>query len=267
MIFWLGTHKPVWLGRAEVGVPLMVSHRTLHGRATLPRAVAPWVLDSGAFSEVRACGPDAFADGPEPYAEAVHRYAEEVGRLVWFAGQDWMCESFMLARTGLSLDDHLHRTVDGHCALEPLVSDVDADLVPTIQGDQPVDYERCIRFYEEAGVDLRSYPVVGMGSVCRRQSTNGIAGLVHDLAADGYRLHGFGVKRTGLSELADDLASSDSMAWSFDARHADPLPGCRHGRHGTSPCANCPRYALRWRTETLRRVSGGSQLALFGRAL
>ena len=59
------------------------------------------------------------------------------------------------------------------------------------------------------------------------------------------RLHGFGVKTGGLIRTGHLLASADSMAWSFAARHQPPLPGCET-RHRT--CANCPRYATRWYT-------------------
>ena len=37
-------------------MPLFVSHRRLAGRRTLPRAIAPWALDSGAFSELSLYG-------------------------------------------------------------------------------------------------------------------------------------------------------------------------------------------------------------------
>ncbi len=43
------------------------------------------------------------------------------------------------------------------------------------------------------------------------------------------------------------LTSADSMAWSVDARRKPPLPGCTRHKN----CANCPRYALRWRRQVL----------------
>jgi hypothetical protein len=41
------------------------------------------------------------------------------------------------------------------------------------------------------------------------------------------------------------------MAWSFDARHSPPLEGCEH-----STCANCLRFALRWRERVLKAIEG-----------
>ena len=110
--------------------------------------------------------------------------------------------------------------------------------------------------YARAGIDLTREPLVGVGSVCRRQATGEIEDIVYSLASLGLRLHGFGVKVRGLARYAGYLASADSLAWSFDARRTDPLPGCRH-----ASCANCLRYAAAWRQRMLRRL-GAVQLRL-----
>lgn len=251
--FWLGTHQPGWLSRTDVAVPLFVSHVTLRKYRHLPAAVADWACDSGAFSEVRDRGPDAFTEGPGPYLAALRRYREDVGRMAWAAPQDWMCEPFMVARTGLSVAKHIELTVANGLELKTAAPDLPIRLV--LQGDRVADYEHCARLYQAAGVDLAAEPLVGLGSVCRRQHLGGIAGLVADMAADGIRLHLFGAKLTGLPWLAHYAASSDSMAWSYAARRDPPLPGCRHGTTGRGNCANCPRYALRWRADLLRRIA------------
>jgi hypothetical protein len=54
---------------------------------------------------------------------------------------------------------------------------------------------------------------------------------------------------SSLARYADCLASADSLAWSFEARRAAPLPGCSH-----ASCANCSRYATAWRERVLRRL-------------
>lgn len=59
MRFFLGSHRP-----ARMGVPLFVSDRTLRRCARLPRAVAPWSLDSGGFTELQRYGSWDF--GPSP---------------------------------------------------------------------------------------------------------------------------------------------------------------------------------------------------------
>ena len=250
--FLLGTHQPGWLERLDV--PLMVSHRTLRGRRRLPRARTRWALDSGGFTELRLYG--GWQTTPIEYAHAVARYAAEVGQLGWAAPQDWMCEPFMLARTGRSVADHQAATVDNYCLLRQLAPTL--PFIPVVQGWTAGDYQRCVRLYEQAGVDLAAVPLVGLGSVCRRQATGEIGAIAAELAAAGLRLHGFGVKQHGLARYADHLESADSLAWSYAARRRPALPGCV----GHRTCANCPRYALAWRAQVLAGLDGPRQLRL-----
>lgn len=109
------------------------------------------------------------------------------------------------------------------------------------------DYLRCVDMYSAVGIDLTREPLVGVGSICSRQSTTQVAQIIWELADLGLRLHGFGVKRSGICQLAGALVSADSMAWSFRARRDQPLPGCKHRK-----CTNCIRYATHWRTRLLR---------------
>jgi hypothetical protein len=245
MAFWLGSHLPGWLERTAV--PLFISHRRLAGRRRLPRAAGTWALDSGAFSEIAEHG--RFTTTPAAYAAAVDRYAAEIGRLSWAAIQDWMCEPFMLARTGLTVVEHQRRTVASYLELTALAPHL--PWVPVIQGFTLADYLTCLDRYTAAGVDLTAAPLVGLGSVCRRQATGEITALVTALAGRGLRLHGFGVKTGGLDRYGHLLASADSMAWSFAARRRPPLPGCTHAN-----CANCLRYALAWRADLACTLTG-----------
>jgi hypothetical protein len=100
-------------------------------------------------------------------------------------------------------------------------------------------------------------PLVGLGSVCRRQATSEIDRIITTLAGQGLRLHGFGVKTAGLGRYGWALESADSLAWSYAARREPPLPGHRHKN-----CANCLAYALAWRERVVRQPLGHHQLAL-----
>jgi hypothetical protein len=237
MEFWLGTHEPAWLGRLRV--PLFVSHRRLARRRSLPRAIGSWALDSGGFTELSMHG--GWRTPRDEYVEAVARYGEEIGKLAWAAPMDWMCEPIMIATTGLSVREHQERTVANYLELRDR-----GPFVPVLQGWSLPDYERCVELYEEAGVDLAALPLVGLGSVCRRQHSAEIGTIVGELSERGLRLHGFGVKKVGLAKYGHALASADSMAWSFRARRSPPLPGCTH-----KSCSNCAHFALRWRDELL----------------
>lgn len=246
MKFYLGTHHGHWLRRDDIAVPLFVSHRTLAPRKVLPRAVTSWALDSGGFSELSLHG--RWVTEVDAYIDAVRRYRDTIGNLDWAAPMDWMCEPFMLAKTGLTVACHQAKTVDNFMALRDEAPDL--PFIPVLQGWAIDDYLACIDRYSEAGVDLAAEALVGVGSVCRRQSTGTIAAIFRQLDGAGLSCHGFGVKHKGLARYAHLLASADSMAWSYDARMSPAMPGCvRH-----KSCQNCPRWALRWRQRLLRQL-------------
>lgn len=249
-VFYVGTHHPHWLW--NVDFPLFVSHRRLTGRvlARMPRAKVAWALDSGGFTELSMYG--TWKTTPEAYAEAVTGYIAHLGRPDFAAPQDWMCEPIMLARTGLSVREHQERTVANYLLLRALAPA--ARFAPVLQGDDLPAYLRCYEIYRSAGIDLPSERVVGLGSVCRRQSTTEIATIVTALAETGIKLHGFGVKTGGLDRYGPLLASADSMAWSYRARRDKPLPGCTTHIN----CANCPRYATRWRARVLAQLTAAT---------
>lgn len=242
--FYLGTHRPGWLWRHPSVGPMFVSHRRLRDYKTLPAAQCQWALDSGGFSELSLFG--AWETTAEEYVEAVERYAREIGSLDWAAPMDWMCEPVMLAKTGLSVREHQERTVRNLLDLRERAPEL--PFIPVLQGWALDDYERCIDMYGVAGIDLREEPVVGVGSVCRRQATGEIEDIIRCIVERGISVHAFGVKVRGLANFADVLTSADSMAWSFQARRSPPLPFCREQHLN---CANCIEYARRWRTRLL----------------
>lgn len=249
-MFFLGSHQPGWLTTAKV--PLFISAVRLERYRQLPRAAAPWALDSGGFSQLAQYG--TWTVSPESYAEAVRRYRDDIGQLEWAAPQDWMCEPFMVAKTGLSVAEHQRRTVENYLALRNLAPDL--PFIPVLQGWELSDYLQCADMYRAAGIDLAAESVVGLGSVCRRQATGEATAIVRTLAQDrGLRLHGFGFKVLGLRTCGRYLTSSDSMAWSYDARRNPPLPG-HETRHRN--CANCPEYAVSWRGRIVEDIENRS---------
>src|SRR5205807_2659774 len=109
-----------------------------------------WALDSGGFTELRLHG--GWLTTAAAYVAAVRRYRDEIGRLEWAAPMDWMCEPFMLAKTGLTVAEHQERTVANYLELRSLAPDL--PFVPVLQGWSRDDYRRCATPYEKAGVDL-----------------------------------------------------------------------------------------------------------------
>jgi hypothetical protein len=256
--FFLGCHQPVWLERAPF--PLFVSHRRLaprlgpRARKPLPVALAPWGLDSGAFTELSTYG--YWRTTPQEYVRAVRRYRGEIGSLVTVSCQDWMCEKIIrtggragrarFAGTGLSVVEHQRRTVLNALTLFSL--DASIPWTPALQGETPDDYQRCADLYERSGIDLCALPSVGLGSVCRRQATNQIIDIVRALEPRGYRLHGYGVKSRGLQQLGPGFCSADSMSWSYRGRR---VKGCSPS-HKTE--SNCYRFAVSYRAALLERL-------------
>lgn len=244
-VFYLGTHQPGWLARVDV--PLFVSRRRLADVRKLPRALGAWALDSGGFSELNLFG--RWTVSAVDYSVEVRRFHDEVGNMDWAAPQDWMCEPWVVAKTGLSITEHQERTIDNYVDLASRAPDL--PWIPVLQGWAFGDYLRHAEAYVLRGVDLERVPVVGVGSVCRRQHTVEAEEIIRALAECGLRLHGFGFKQRGLVACADALTSADSMAWSFNARRTPVLlDGCV----GHKNCANCLRYALAWRSELLTKL-------------
>lgn len=246
--FLLGTHQPHWLGLTEV--PLFVSRRRLCRRKTLPCARGVWALDSGGYTELSMFG--RWTVSPRRYAEEARRYAAEIGKLAWAAPMDHMVEPWVLARTGLSVREHQRLTLENYLELRHVAPDL--PWVPVLQGWSNGEYIEHAAAYDRAGVRLASLPLVGVGSVCRRQATAGVAVLLEELARAGLRTHCFGMKSSGLLRSAGHVVSADSLAWSFAARRQAALPACRqlHRR-----CNNCLDYALRWRARLLAAAGLG----------
>jgi hypothetical protein len=245
--FYLGAHHADWLNKADV--PLFISATTLKKCKTLPRASAPWALDSGGFTELSLHG--AYRSSAREYASTVRTWQHEIGKMDFAAPQDWMCEVEVLERTGLSVPEHQARTTRNYIELVSAAPDV--PWMPVLQGWTHRDYWQHVDAYYAAGVDLAALPRVGVGTVCKRQKTMHAALLLSLLSSDGFKLHGFGFKLTGLRAAADYVESADSMAWSYGARYQPPIPGHTH-----KSCSNCLEYALEWRASVADLQREGS---------
>jgi hypothetical protein len=211
MKFYVGIHMPHQadkVKRAFISV-----NRLAKRKSAFP--VNEWIMDSGAFTTIAKHG--RYPEPVSAYAEQIKRWRRN-GNLVAAVAQDYMCEPHMLAKTGLTIQEHQRLTVERYDQL--LACDPGAYIMPVLQGYDPQDYVRHIRMY---GSRLALGAYVGVGSVCKRNSSPSsveqVLRAIHDERPD-LRLHGFGVKTTALawSGVRDSLYSADSMAWSFAAR-------------------------------------------------
>lgn len=243
MIFYLGT---AWNWFERTGVPLCVSALTLMNRRSLPQARGLWLLDSGAFSQINLHG--KFILSPKQYARLAQQCAEQTGNLIGAVIQDWMCEPFILIKTDKTIWEHQRLAVESYCELRYYAPDI--NWIPVLQGYYTEDYLAHLALYNEYGDDLREVSLVGVGSICRRQSTSEAERILVTLGELGLRLHGFGLKELALRRIGAYLESADSMAWSFRARKERiKLPGCTH-----RVCTNCLPYALQWRERILTGI-------------
>jgi hypothetical protein len=131
---------------------------------------------------------------------------------------DYMCEPFMLERTGLTVADHQRLTISRYGALS--AQRLPCYVLPVLQGYNPADYVRHVEAY---GHRLAPHSWMGVGSVCKRnarpESGRAVLAAIKNRRPN-LRLHGCGVKLTSLANPAvrRRLYSADSMAWSFAAR-------------------------------------------------
>ena len=258
--FYLGIHNAGFIGRTNV--PTFISMNQLWKRKkafNTPEQpqLGRVAIDSGGFTELRRNG--EWTRTPEEYVEKLVDLTTERRLVVdWVAPQDWMVEPFMLEKTGLTLEDHIERTVDNFLRLRELTEPIASlHVIPVLQGWTLDSYFDCFERYEAAGIDLRAEPRVGVGSVCRRQSTNEIERIMRCLHAKDLSLHGFGVKTQGLEKYAECLASVDSLAWSLAARYSDKIcASCLTRPKAKRPknCANCLSWGLDWRATILSRL-------------
>lgn len=216
-----------------------------------------------------------------------------MGGLRWAAIQDWMCEPFVLKATSLvertrgdaaaiariarragvapslmavanlvhltpkqtaeRIELHQRRTVESWVTLNRLAPDL--PWIPVLQGWESDDYRRHVDMYQSAGTDLRDLPLVGIGSVCRRQGTREAERIVRRISQLGISLHLFGFKTSGLRRCAHLATSADSLAWSYAGRsiwRRETRRACGGDHRGG--CGNCATWAVRWREQVLAAI-------------
>ena len=214
MKFYVGVHQPSDAKRLG---PVFVSVHRLTGPKGRKTKFTdkPWIMDSGAFTTIATHG--GYPEPPAAYAEIIRKWAAP--NLIAAVAQDYMCEAFMLAKTGKTVAEHQALTIERYDAL--LAENTGVLIMPVLQGYAPADYAAHVRAYSDR---LAFGAYVGVGSVCKRNGDPGavlaVLEAIHDVRPD-LRLHGFGLKATSLAVKAirDRLESADSLAWSFAARY------------------------------------------------
>lgn len=215
MKFFVGLHQPADAGHFDRAF-ISVNRLSGRNRRTKPVAAREWIMDSGAFTEIATHG--EYRRGVADYAVEINRWAYEGSGLVCAVAQDYMCEPFIIAKTGLCVAEHQIRTIKRYDDLKPLCPTV--YIMPVLQGYTVDQYVVHLRLY---GGRLAHGAYVGVGSVCKRNTdVTQVRAILQAIKQErpDLRLHGFGLKTTALDDpiVRSLLESADSMAWSFAAR-------------------------------------------------
>lgn len=215
MIFFPGIPEPAWAHRFDLAFISIARLRRRRGAFVPPRL--GWAMDSAAFSEVEGHG--GYRHSPETFAAEAADWTSRVPGCMFVASQDFMCEPFVLKKTGMTVEDHQRLTIERFDAIGTAWRS-STPLLPVLQGFSIPEYIAHIDAYGDR-IPERAW--VGVGSVCKRQGrvsmVEDLLGAIHHRRPD-LRLHGFGVKITALRSkfVREHLESADSMAWSYAAR-------------------------------------------------
>lgn len=240
--FFVGLHQPSDARHFESA---FISVNRLRNRKG-PFEVGDWIMDSGAFTEISTHG--TYRHDVSEYAGQILRWSKN-GRLLAAVAQDWMCEPWIVSRTGLTVLRHQQLTVERYDLL--VKHDTGGVyIMPVLQGYEPSDYIRHLEMYSDR---IAFGAWVGVGSICKRNGDpRAVASVLFAIKKfrPDLRLHGFGLKATALGDplIRSMLFTADSMAWSFAARREKRNP-------------NDYREAIRWHGVIMSRPV---QSLLFG---
>lgn len=215
--FFVGWHQPCngYSGCHHFENTMISVNRLIKRKSRF--LVNNWILDSGAFTRITS------KKGHLPvkkYAKEIKRWSTN-GNLLAAVSQDYMCESFVLEITGLTIEDHQRLTIHRYKLLKREIDKLECNtyLMPVLQGFTVNEYLNHLKQY---GDTLKQGMWVGVGSVCKRNSSPAMIEailLAIKKKRPDLQLHGFGIKKTALSSgLVNELLySADSQAHSFGA--------------------------------------------------
>src|SRR5690348_11963618 len=111
-VFYVGLHQPSDAAQFERAC---ISVRRLWGRRK-PLPCPDVLVDSAAFTELALHG--RYRSAVSEYAAELRRlHREGIANITAAVSQDFMCEPFMLAKTGLTLAEHQRLTLERYDAL------------------------------------------------------------------------------------------------------------------------------------------------------
>jgi hypothetical protein len=89
--------------------------------------VGDWIMDSGAFTEIATHG--KYRESVDGYVEQIERWSK-CGNMLAAVSQDYMCEAWILEKTGLTIADHQRLTIERYDAIQSKTS---VYIMPVLQ--------------------------------------------------------------------------------------------------------------------------------------
>lgn len=212
-----------WLNRHHVLVSAGVAWRNPGGDSFdiyVPEEPATLLIDSGGFQAAAYFG-DEYPYTPRELFE----WAEDVGA-DYVAGMDWLCnpaEDLASKKQSLDADDIAPIPDRIEWSIEQQIKqyrvykngDWSFELMPSVQGHEPEDYQYCARRLKEAGV---ARPYMGLGSIKgeKKEKVREILSACHE-ELPHTAFHLFGATRFIWKDPSfwGDFISGDTHAWAL----------------------------------------------------
>lgn len=181
----------------------------------------PLMMDSGAFSVILKYGQYPYS--PQEYAAGIEKWKPDIA---WT--MDYPCEPSVRESEKYNPREAQEMTFQNQIKLQ----DLNANTQMVVQGWAVSDYLENLDRIKEQGLLTER---LGIGSICRRGQISQIAGIIRTIHANvpGWvKLHGFGVKKTVITNTDAKyyLYSADSVAWDYNARYGEWLKGNHNGQ-------------------------------------
>src|SRR3990167_10566986 len=128
MLFYIGTHR---ITHAKHFERCFISVNILRKRKS-QFPINNWILDSGAFTEISTYGHYRYP--VTEYAAQIEKWAR-CGNLEYAVSQDYMCEPFIITKTGLSIRKHQELTFERYRQLETIkgMNNSPVSILPVLQ--------------------------------------------------------------------------------------------------------------------------------------
>ena len=199
----------------------MISYET---RNNIPKPGPSWFVDCGAFSALNNSNRHIHEKSVSDYIEYLLKHIDSGVSIERWALRDWPYSQEILAATGRTIRDHQRWSVRDHFKCLEKADELGlsgrpgAEPVPVIQGRGADDYLWHLDYMREHGLlDISS--VVCIGSLVNRsiKEAQSIIERVRDALPSKYAIHGLGVKKSHLKNVAavEILDSVDTTSWAL----------------------------------------------------